>query len=123
MIPFSRADRVGGLIQKVLSNILNKNIRDPRLKMATITGVKVSRDLKQARIYFTTSGDNQKKGAAIKGFSSAHGFIKRTLAHELDLKYMPDIKFLYDDSLEYGAHIDELIESIKGENGSNHSTY
>jgi len=123
MIPFSRADRVGGLIQKVLSNILKKNIRDPRLKMATITGVKVSRDLKQARIYFITSGDRQKKGAAIKGFSSAHGFIKRTLAHELDLKYMPDIKFLYDESLEYGAHIDELIASIKGENGSNHSTY
>jgi ribosome-binding factor A len=123
MIPFSRADRVGGLIQKVLSNILKKNISDPRLKMATITGVKVSRDLKQARIYFITSGDRQKKGAAIKGFSSAHGFIKRTLAHELDLKYMPDIKFLYDESLEYGAHIDELIESIKNENGSNHSTY
>ena len=123
MIPFSRADRVGGLIQKVLSDILKKNIGDPRLKMATITGVKVSRDLKQARIYFITSGDSQKKGAAIKGFSSAHGFIKRTLAHELDLKYMPDIKFLYDESLEYGAHIDELIESIKGENGPNHSTY
>ena len=123
MIPFSRADRVGGLIQKVLSNILKKNISDSRLKMATITGVKVSRNLKQARIYFITSGDRQKKGAAIKGFSSAHGFIKRTLAHELDLKYMPDIKFLYDESLEYGAHIDELIASIKGENGSNHSTY
>jgi ribosome-binding factor A len=91
--------------------------------MTTITGVKVSRDLKQARIYFTTSGDNQRKGAAIKGFISAHGFIKRTLAHELDLKYMPDIKFLYDETLEYAAHIDELIESIKGENGSNHSTY
>ncbi|MCK5487405.1 MAG: 30S ribosome-binding factor RbfA [Desulfobacterales bacterium] len=122
-MPFSRADRVGGLIQKVLSNILKKNISDPRLKMATITGVKVSRNLKQARIYFITSGGRQKKGAAIKGFSSAHGFIKRTLAHELDLKYMPDIKFLYDESLEYGAHIDELIASIKGENGSNHSTY
>ena len=123
MTPFSRADRVSGLIQKVLSNILKKSIKDPRLKMATITGVKVSRDLKQARIYFTTSGDNQKKGAALKGFNSAHGFIKRTLAHELDLKYMPDIKFFYDESLEYGAHIDELIKSIKSENGSNHSTY
>jgi ribosome-binding factor A len=100
MIPFSRADRVGGLIQKVLSDILKKNIRDPRLKMATIT-----------------------KSATIKGFSSAHGFIKRALAHELDLKYMPDIKFFYDESLEYGAHIDELIESTKSENGSNHSTY
>ena len=123
MIPFSRADRVGGLIQKVLSNILKKSIRDPRLKMTTITGVKVSRNLKQARIYFTISGGSQKKGAAIKGFNSAHGFIKRTLAHELDLKYMPDIKFFYDESLDYGTHIDELIESIKSENGSNHSTY
>ena len=123
MIPFSRADRVGGLIQKVLSDILKKSIKDPRLKMATITGVKVSRDLKQARIYFTISGGSQKKGAVIKGFNSAHGFIKKTLAHELDLKYMPNIKFFYDESLDYGAHIDELIKSIKSENGSNHSTY
>ena len=123
MIPFSRADRVGGLIQKVLSGILKKDIKDPRLKMATITSVIVSRDLKQARIYFTTSGGIQKKGATIEGFSSAHGFIKRTLAHELDLKYMPAIKFFYDESIEYGAHINELIESTKRENGSNHSTY
>ena len=123
MSPFSRADRVGGLIQKVLSNILNKNIRDPRLKMTTITSVKVSRDLKQARIYFATSGGIQKKGDTIEGFNSAHGFIKRTLAHELDLKYMPHLKFFYDESIEYGAHIDELIESTKSENGSNHSTY
>ena len=123
MSPFSRADRVGGLIQKVLSNILNKNIRDPRLKMATITSVKVSRDLKQARIYFTASGGIQKKGDTIEGFNSAHGFIKRTLAHELELKYMPHLKFFYDESIEYGAHIDELIESTKSENGSNHSTY
>lgn len=123
MSPFSRADRVGGLIQKVLSNILNKNIRDPRLKMATITSVKVSRDLKQARIYFTTSGGIQKKDDTIEGFNSAHGFIKRTLAHELDLRYMPHLKFFYDESLEYGARIDELIESTKSKNGSNHSTY
>ncbi|MDH3882958.1 MAG: 30S ribosome-binding factor RbfA [Desulfobacterales bacterium] len=123
MSPFSRADRVGGLIQKVLSNILNKNIRDPRLKMVTITGVKVSRDLKQARIYFTTSGGIQKKDDTTEGFNSAHGFIKRTLAHELDLRYMPHLKFFYDESLEYGAHIDELIESTKSKNGSNHSTY
>jgi len=123
MIPFSRADRVGGLIQQVLSNILKKEVRDPRLKMATITGVKVSRDLKHARIYFTTSGGVQKKGDTINGFSSALGFIKRTLAHELDLKYMPDIKFFYDESLEYGAHIDELIKATKSENGSNHSKH
>jgi ribosome-binding factor A len=119
MIPFSRSDRVSGLIQKVLSEILKRDIGDPRLKMASITEVEVSRDLRQARIYFTTPD----KDAAIKGFNSARGFIKRILAHEIDLKYMPDIKFFYDDSLDYGEHIDELIKSTKIENGSDNSTY
>lgn len=123
MIPFARSDRVSGLIQKVLSEILKRDIGDPRLKMATITEVEVSRNLKLARIYFTTPDGKQKKDAAIKGFNSARGFIKRILAHEIDLKYMPDIKFFYDDSLDYGEHIDELIKSTKIENGSDNSTY
>ncbi len=123
MIPFARSERVGGLIQQVLSGILKKDIGDPRLKTATITEVEVSRDLRLARIYFTTPGNRRKKEEAIKGFNSAHGFIKRALAQEIDLKYMPDIKFFYDDSLEYGAHIDELIKSTKIKNGPDHSTY
>ena len=123
MIPFTRSDRVGVLIQKVLSEILKKDIGDPRLKRTTITEVEVSPDLKRAKIYFTTSGGKQKKKAAIDGFNSAFGFIKRTLAHELDLKYMPDLRFFYDESLDYGSHIDELIKSTKSENGSDHSTY
>jgi ribosome-binding factor A len=123
MISFSRSDRVSGLIQKALSEILKRDIGDPRLKMATITEVEVSRNLKLARIYFTTPDGKQKKDAAIKGFNSARGFIKRILAHEIDLKYMPDIKFFYDDSLDYGEHIDELIKSTKIENGSDNSTY
>jgi ribosome-binding factor A len=123
MIPFARSDRVSGLIQRVLSEILKRDIGDPRLKMATITEVEVSRNLKLARIYFTTPDGKQKKDAAIKGFNSARGFIKRILAHEIGLKYMPDIKFFYDDSLDYGEHIDELIKSSKIENGSDHSTY
>ena len=118
MITFARSDRVSGLIQKVLSEILQKNIGDPRLKMATITGVKVSRDLKIARIYFTTPDGELKKEAAVSGFNSARGFIKRILAHELGLKYMPDIKFFYDESLEYGSRIDSLIKLTKEKNGA-----
>ena len=113
MIPFARSDRVSGLIQQVLSEILKRDIGDPRLQMATITEVEVTRDLKLARIYFTIPGGKSKKDAAINGFNSARGFIKRILAQEIDLKYMPDIKFFYDDSLEYGTHIDELIKSTK----------
>jgi ribosome-binding factor A len=123
MIPFARSDRVSGLIQKVLSEILQKDIKDPRLKMATITGVEVSRDLKLARIYFTTPDGEQEKDAAIKGFDSARGYIKRTLAHELDLKYMPDIKFFFDASIEYGEHIDSLIQLTKERNGKDSTTH
>ena len=65
MTPFARSDRVSGLIQKVLSEILKRDIGDPRLKMATITEVAVSRDLKLARIYLTTPGGQQKRDAAI----------------------------------------------------------
>ena len=123
MIPFTRSERVSGLIQQVLSEILKKDIGDPRLKMATITEVEVTRDLRLARIYFTTPDGKQKKDKAIKGFNSARGFIKRILAKEIELKYMPDIKFFYDDSMEYGAHIDELIKSTKIKNGTDHSTH
>ena len=121
MIPFSRADRIGGLIQKTLSDILKREIKDPRLKMITITGVTVTRDLKLARIYFTTPVSKQKKEAATIGFNSARGYIKRTLAQALDLKYMPDIVFCYDESLDYGAHIDELIKLTKQKSGTDPS--
>ena len=120
MIPFSRADRVSGLIQEVLSDLLKKNIRDPRLEMATITGVKMSRDLKLARIYFAIYGDSEKSEAAVRGFESARGFIKRSLARRLGLRYMPDLKFFYDESFEYGSHIDLLLDKISTENGPDH---
>ena len=117
MTPFSRADRVSGLIQEVLSNLLKKDIHDPRLHMATITSVKMSRDLKLARIYFSIFGDSIKREAAAKGFKSARGFIKRSLARKLSLRYMPDLIFFYDESFDYGSHIDELLKRITTENG------
>ena len=116
MIPFSRADRVSGLIQEVLSDLLKKSIRDPRLKMTTITSVKMSRDLKLARIYFSIYGDSSKAQAAADGFVSARGFIKRSLAAKLSLRYMPDLKFFYDESFDYGSHIDELLRKITTDN-------
>ncbi|MCD6225165.1 MAG: 30S ribosome-binding factor RbfA [Deltaproteobacteria bacterium] len=122
MKPFSRSDRVSGLIQKVLSDILKKDINDPRLKMATITSVNVSRDLKTARIYFSISGGKKNIKNAGDGFESAKGYIKRTLAKKLGLRYMPDIKFFYDETFDYGSHIDELLKLIKTENESNNTT-
>lgn len=122
MKPFSRSDRVSGQIQKVLSDILQKRIKDPRLKMTTITGVDISQDLRMARIYFTTSGSQKSIEEATEGFKSAHGYVKRTLASQLGLRYMPDLKFLYDGSFNYGSSIDKIIEAINTENEQNNNS-
>ena len=123
MTSFSRAERVSGLIQETLSELLNKRIHDPRLHMVTITRVNMSADLKSARVYYAIYGDNNKSKDAAKGFESARGFIKRILAPKLGLRYMPDLKFFYDDSFDYGSHIDQLLEKIKADNGPNHQSH
>ena len=123
MTSFSRAERVSGLIQETLSDLLNKRIHDPRLHMATITRVKMSADLKSARVYYAIYGNDKKSEDAAKGFESARGFIKRILAPKLGLRYMPDLKFFYDDSFDYGSHIDQLLEKIKTDNGRNHRSH
>ena len=122
MISFSRSDRVGGLIQEVLSDILKKDIADPRLQMATITGVKMSADLKLASIYYSTSGDKNKIDAAAKAFNRAHGYIKKKLAEQLELRYTPQLRFFYDESFDYGSRIEKLLETVSTKNGTNHRT-
>lgn len=113
MMPYSRAERVGGLIQQVLSEILLKQVKDPRLELTTITHVKMTRDLRMARVYFSTPGGPKKTEAAQMGFKSALGFMKRTLARRLDLRYMPDLEFFYDASLDHGARIEKLLKTIR----------
>jgi len=115
MKPFSRAERVGGLIHEVLSELLKKEIKDPRLEMITITAVKMSDDLKQAKVYFAISGNPEAKTGAIEGFNSAAGFLKKKLGRQLELRYMPALKFFYDESLDYGAHIDQVLKSINSD--------
>ena len=122
MKPFVRSDRVSGQIQKALSDILLKKIKDPRLEAATITSVKMSRDLKFARVYFVTSGGKERIKEAIEGFKSAIGYVKRTLAAQLGLRYMPELRFFYDDSFDYGSHIDKIIKTVKSEDEFNNTT-
>jgi ribosome-binding factor A len=121
MTLFSRAERVGGQIQKILAEILLKNIQDPRLEMTTITAVKMSKDLKIARIYFTVTGGKSNADEALKGFKSAAGFLKRSLAGELDLRYMPALNFFYDESFDYGERIEKVLKSIKKDDGTDNT--
>ena len=123
MKPFARSDRVGGQIQKVLSEILLKKVKDPRLENARITDVRMSRDLRIARIYFVASGNKQSIEEAVEGFKSALGYVKRTLARQLGLRYMPDLKFFFDESFDYGSHIDKVLKNVKADNGPNNTLF
>jgi ribosome-binding factor A len=110
---FSRSDRVSGQIQKNLSELIKRKIKDPRLEMVTITSVKMSQDLRIARIYFVSSSRETSCEQTIQGFKSASGYIKRTLASKLGLRYMPDLQFYHDESFDYGTHIDNLLKTLK----------
>jgi len=116
MRPFSRSERVGGLIQQILSDILRRRIKDPRLEMTTISAVKMSSDLKIAKIYYTAPVGEENRTAIAAGFKDAAGFIKRTLGREVNLRYMPELKFFLDESFDYGSNIDKLLASLKTEN-------
>ena len=120
MKPYMRSDRVGGQIQKVLSDILRKKVKDPRLKMTLITGVKMSADLKSARVYYASSGSKADSQDVCRGFQSALGYVKRILARDLGLRYMPELKFIYDNSFDYAAKIDQLIKTVSTDAGEDH---
>jgi|UniRef100_A0A7V3RH20 ribosome-binding factor A len=104
-----RSDRVASLIARELSLIISQEIRDPRLGMITITKVVVSGDLKEARVYFTTFGNNINDLSILEG---AKGFLRTQLAHRIRIKYIPDLKFFIDDSQQYGEKIDRLLDEI-----------
>lgn len=118
MRPFTRADRVGGEIQKVLSELLLRTIKDPRLKMTLITGVKMTPDLKLARIYYTVTGLEIKPKDIQAGLNSARGYLRRSLAKQLNLRYIPALEFYHDDSFEYGDRINRLLQSVQEEDES-----
>jgi ribosome-binding factor A len=113
MMRGKRSDKVGDQMRKEISEILLKGLKDPRIGFVTITKVAVSDDLRQAKVYFSVFGGEKEKGDSLQGLESATGYIKRELGRRMRLKYMPEITFLFDDSLEYGAHIEELLRAVK----------
>ncbi len=115
MRAYPRARRVAALIQEELSTTLIKKIKDPRLTETTVTGVKVTDDLKTARIYYCTSSRPGAREDAALGFKKASGFLRRELGAALELRVVPALEFFYDESLEYGQRMDALIASLKTE--------
>lgn len=113
MIRFKRADRVGGQVQKELSDLLLKEIRDPRLDSVTIMHVSITDDLRSARIYFSVAQGEERKLSALAGFKSASGYLRRKLSRRLELRRMPELEFLYDESFDRATRVIKVLETIR----------
>ena len=111
MKPYLRADRISVKIQVVITELLRKKLQNPKVEMATISGVRLTSDLRIAYVYITVFGGKKKIAETMKGFAESKRFIKKSIAPQLGLKFMPDLKFIHDDSFDKAARMDALIKS------------
>ena len=111
---YQRSDRVGDLLLEVVAELLRREIRDPRVRAVTLTGVKMSKDLRHARIYFNLFGGAQTRDDAVAGLKSASGFIRSRAGKQLNLRFVPQIEFTYDESEDQAQRIDALLKQVKG---------
>jgi ribosome-binding factor A len=108
-----RSERVADLIQKEISQMLVKSIKDPRIGFVTITKVSVSEDCRFAKVYFSVVGTLAERERSMKGLDSAKGFVRKELGRRIRLRYTPEILFQFDPSIEYAIHMGELIQTIQ----------
>jgi len=113
MLPGKRSVRVGDVILKELAFLLLEKVRDPRVQGVTLTGVRLSDDLKLARIFFSVLGDETLVEKAQSGLNSATGFLKREIGRRAGLRYIPELRFVYDPSLKTGEHMERIFEKIR----------
>ncbi len=118
MNSFKRADRVADLVKMEISDLLLKQVRDPRIGSVTITGVKVTDDLRTARVFFVELGKDQCSEDVRAGLGRAAGFLRRELGRRLRLRCVPELFFAYDPSFAYGDRIERLLSEIHREGGT-----
>jgi len=108
-----RTERLNHLIQAEISDLLRKHINDPRLNgLISITSVSISTDLHNATIMISALGENLDRTEILKGFHSASGFLRRELAHRLNIRVTPELTFEFDDSIEQGIKLISLIDRV-----------
>ena len=106
----ARLARIADQIQRELSELIREELRDPRVRMVTLTGVELARDQSHAKVWFTTLGSREDAEACGEGLSRAAGFLRAGLAHRLTTRTVPELHFAYDDSIERGVRLSALID-------------
>jgi ribosome-binding factor A len=118
MNKYKRADRVAALLQEEVSRYLLFELKNADLGFITITHVKMSDDLRHARIFFSVLGEQDRVEHTVRQLTHLTGQIRGEMGHRLGLRYVPEIQFSYDDSAAYAAHIQDVIEKIHREERS-----
>lgn len=111
---FSRTQRVGDFLKQELASLIQRELRDPRVGMVSITDVEVSRDLSYARVFVTVLGSNSEAEAkpAIDALNHAGGFLRTQMARVMKARTTPKLKFIFDASIGRGAHMSKLIDDV-----------
>ena len=105
-----RAQRVGDQIQKELADLLRNEVKDPRVGQVTVTSVDVSSDLSHATVHFTHLAGREHADEAVQALSRTAGFLRTALSHRISLYSVPQLHFVYDDSIEAGMKLSQLID-------------
>ncbi|UVI32543.1 30S ribosome-binding factor RbfA [Paenibacillus spongiae] len=111
-----RVGRVGEQIKKELSQIIQTELKDPRIGFITVTGVEVTGDLSQAKVFLSVLGNDEQKESTLKALASGSGFIRSELGKRIRFRHIPELVFKFDSSIEYGSRIETILEQIN--NGS-----
>ena len=109
--------RVNEAVREVWSARLAEGLKDPRIGFVTVTAVETSPDLRHARVFVSVLGDAQERQDSLAGLASAHGPLQASIARELRMKRTPTLEFLYDESIDRGMRISELLEEDDGDDG------
>ena len=114
--------RVNTEVQRELSNIIRGGIKDPRVAPWTsVVAAEVAPDLKTCKAYITVLGDEKAQADTIQGLKSAEGYIRRELARTVNLRNTPEIKFILDQSIEYGINMSKLIDEVTQKDSDSHN--
>ena len=114
-----RIERVNSLIRQEVSELLRRQVKDPRLgSFITVTEVSTSPDFKYARVFVSRIASEEKKKETLEGLAAASGFLRKELAKRLELRRIPELNFQWDDSIERGNHILTLIDSVVPDSAS-----
>jgi ribosome-binding factor A len=111
-MPAKRTDRVGALLKSALAELLLREVKDPRVRMVTVTGVDVSPDLKHARVFVSALGDDATRARSLAGLASARAYLQSHAGRKIGLRFTPELRFELDPSFAAGERVEQLLREL-----------